>query len=91
MTQGAHMAFDTRKYVIIPTSQIHLVDFTQVLETSADTCRYSVDGVQTFVKYDGNMPASVQLIQNKSPEYSHEEIMNILSGADWTSDMPMID
>ena len=28
------------------------VDFSQVLQTSADTCRYSVDGTKAFIKYE---------------------------------------
>jgi hypothetical protein len=79
------MAFETRKYVIIPSSEINNIDFSEVLETSADTCRYSVDGAQTFVKYEGDMPASVIAIADKSQEYSHEEILNILNGEDWTT------
>lgn len=76
--------FDNRKYVIIPTSEISNVNFAEVLETSAETCRYSVDGTKTFVKYEGDMPDSVMSIASKSQEYTHEEIMNILSTEEWT-------
>jgi hypothetical protein len=79
--------FDNRKYVIIPADQVDNVDFNEVLETAADTCRYSVDGSQTFVKYEGEMPASVAGITGKSQEYSHSEILAILSGEDWTAPM----
>jgi len=81
------MAFENRKYVIIPTSEINNIDFTEVLETSAETCRYSVDGTKTFVKYEGEMPASVAAITNKSQEYTHSEILDILSGEEWTTPM----
>ena len=77
--------FENRKYVIIPTAEINNVNFTEVLETSAETCRYSVDGSKTFVKYEGAMPASVQGITGKSQEYSHDEILSILLTAEWTS------
>ena len=79
------MAFENRKYVIIPASEINNVNFSEVLETSAATCRYSVDGTKTFVKYEGAMPISVQGIAGKSIEYSHDEILNILSTPEWTS------
>lgn len=78
------MAFDNRKYVIIPTLEITNINFTEVLETSAETCRYSVDGTKTFVKYEGEMPESVVLILGKSQEYSHAEILQILSTEEWT-------
>lgn len=79
--------FDNRKYVIIPTTEVNNIDFSEVLETSADTCRYSVDGTETFVKYEGAQPASVAAIANKSQEYTHSEILAILSGEAWTAPM----
>lgn len=79
------MAFENRKYVIIPTSEINNVDFTQVLETAPNTCRYSVDGTKTFVKYEGTQPSSVSSIVGKSHEYTHEEILAILATEEWTS------
>lgn len=77
--------FENRKYVIIPTSEVNNIDFSEVLETAADTCRYSVDGTQTFVKYDGAQPASVAAISGKSVEYSHSEILDILATEAWTA------
>jgi hypothetical protein len=83
--QGVAMAFEDRKYVIIPTSEISNVNFDEVLETAPETCRYSADGSKTFVKYEGDMPNCVASIQNKSIEYTHEEILNILATAEWSS------
>ena len=77
--------FENRKYVIIPTSEINNVNFAEVLETAPGTCRYSVDGTKTFVKYEGDMPPSVQGITGKSIEYSHDEILAILATEEWTS------
>ena len=79
--------FENRKYVIIPTSDIDSVDFSEVMETSSETCRYSVDGEYTFVKYDGDMPASVASISNRSKEYSHSEIIEVLSNTQWTEEI----
>lgn len=79
------MAFETRKYVIIPASEINNVNFSEVLETTPGTCRYSVDSTKTFVKYEGSQPPSVAAISSKSQEYSHEEILAVLSTEEWTS------
>ena len=79
------MAFENRKYVIISTTEINNVDFAEVMETSAETCRYSVDGTKTFVKYEGEQPSSVQSLTTKSQEYTHEEILVILATEDWTA------
>lgn len=77
------MVFDSRKYVIIQTTDIDSVDFTEVLETNTDTCRHSVDGTKTFIKYDGAMPYSIANIHNKSAEYTHEDMLLILSNSEW--------
>ena len=71
-----------RTYVIIDASEITNVDFDKVLETSADTLRYSVDGSKVLLKYEGTQPF---FLLGKT-EYSKEEILSILSGPEWTSD-----
>jgi hypothetical protein len=76
--------FENRKYVIIPAAEIDNVNFAEVLETAPETCRYSLDGTKTFVKYEGIQPASVAAILSKSQEYTHDEILAILATAEWT-------
>ena len=78
------MEFEDRHYVIIPASEINNINFEQVLETSASTCRYSLDTTKTFVKYEGDMPASVMSIINKSTEYTHYQILEILNTREWS-------
>ena len=46
--------FENRRWLVIPTSLTSLIDFNQVLESSADTLRLSIDGSETFVKYEIN-------------------------------------
>lgn len=65
-------------------SEIDQIDFSQVMETSAETVRRSIDGNLTFVKYEGEMPSSVVALTNKSEEFTHEQFLIILSGPDWT-------
>jgi hypothetical protein len=69
-----------RKYVIIDSSEVSSVDFSQVLESSADTLRYSIDGTKTFVKFEGDTPSFLL----GEPQYTHSEILSILSGPEWT-------
>ena len=73
----SHNIFDHRHYVIIPYSEVDTIDFDQVLETAVSTVRKSVDGTETFVKYEGNMPSSVTAVEGKSQAYSHLEILEI--------------
>ena len=70
--------FENRKYVIISKDDVSSVDFSQVLETSADTLRYSLDGNKTFVKYEGSQPS---FLSGKT-EYSYSEILAILDDTD---------
>lgn len=84
------MTFDNRHYVIIPSSEVNQVNFNEVLETSAETCRYSVDGSKTFVKYEGNQPESLLAIANKSKEYTHYEIFEILASSEWTAEQQLL-
>ena len=74
-----------RKYVILDCSELPSVNFSEVMETSADTVRKSVDESKTFVKYEGSQPASIAALTTKSQEYTHEEILAILSTSEWTA------
>lgn len=71
-----------RTYVILNTSEVDTVDFSKVLQQSADTLRYSVDGSKFLLKFEGDTPSFLI----GEPQYNHAEILNILSGTDWTSD-----
>jgi len=74
-----------KKYATVDASDVSSVDFNQVIQTSADTLRYSIDGSLALLKYEGEKPS---FLIGKT-EYSHEEILTILSGPEWTSDEPI--
>lgn len=71
-------------YVIINASEVSSVDFTQVLETSSETLKYSLDGSKLVLKYEGTQPF---FLLGKT-EYNHSEILSILSGPEWTAEEP---
>ncbi len=75
--------YDDRNYVVFDLSEASSIDFTQVLDDSINTLESSNDGIKTFVAYEGGMPSSVASLTTKSPEYSHSEMLNILSGDNW--------
>ena len=68
-----------RKYVIITASEVSSVDYSKVLETSANTLRYNNDNSKTFVKYEGNQPS---FLDGKT-EYTHDEILIELAKDSW--------
>ena len=77
--------YENRKYLIFPVSQLDVIDFTQVGETSIETVRKSVDETKTFVKWDGEViPQCVQNLTTKEGPYTYEEILEILSTEEWT-------
>lgn len=80
------MAFEHRKYVVIQYQDIDKINFNEVMETSRDTVRTSIDGLLTFVKYEGDMPPTVSAISNKSREFTHEEFLNVLTLPEWTDE-----
>ncbi len=104
------MNYENRRYLIIPTSITGSINFTQVLETSIDTLRLSIDETKTFVKYEVHieeedrtetytdpetgdeetveMKAGVygrpDIYSDEYDEYTHQEILQVLSTEEWT-------
>jgi hypothetical protein len=81
--------YDNRRFMIFNVSELNQIDFTQVLETSAETVRKSVDETKTFVKWDGSMPECVSNLTTKEGPYTYEEILAILATPEWTDPNPM--
>ena len=77
--------YPNREFMIFNISELPLIDFNQVHETSQDTVRRSVDGTLTFVKWDGAIPSSVEALTTKQGPYTYDEILTILSSPEWTS------
>lgn len=78
------MHFENRHYVIFDLTEVGTIDFSEVMETSADTLRKNLANTQSFVKYESDMPASVAALTTRSQEYTHAEILTLLAGTDWT-------
>jgi hypothetical protein len=84
------MSYENREFMIFNVSELPQIDFTQVLETSIDTVRKSVDGTKTFVKWDGTIiPSSVDSLTTKEGPYTYEEMLNILATPEWTDPNPI--
>ena len=77
--------YEDNKYLIFSVDELTLINFDEVLETSIDTVRKSVDGTKTFIKWDGDTPSFVDSLTTKEGPYTYDEILEILSTADWTS------
>jgi len=82
--------YDNREFMIFNVSELPQINFTQVLETSAETVRKSVDGTKTFVKWDGAMPQCIIDLTTSEGPYTYEEILVILATPEWTDPNPIM-
>lgn len=69
------------KYVIVPTSELSSVNFSEVVE-SPSSLRYSLDNSNFIVKFEGSQPASL----TGKTLYTKEELLSIIQGPEWTSE-----
>jgi hypothetical protein len=77
--------YSDRQFMIFDVSELNIIDFSQVLETSIDTVRKSIDETKTFVKWDGDIiPSCVEMLTTKEGPYTYDEIITILSDETWT-------
>ena len=83
--------YENREFMIFNVSELGMIDFTQVLETSEETVRKSVDGTKTFVKWDGSTPQCVIDLTTSEGPYTYDEILQILSTPAWTDPNPILD
>ena len=78
-----------RKFMIFSITELDQINFTQVLETSMETVRKSVDGTKTFVKWEGETPECIDNLTTKEGPYTYEEILEILATEEWTPSLPI--
>ena len=79
--------YTNRNFMMFETSELPSIDFGQVLETSIDTVRKSIDESRTFVKWDGTeIPSSVASLATKEGPYSYEEMIALLSSPEWAGE-----
>jgi hypothetical protein len=84
------MAYENREFMIFNVSELDTINFNEVLETSANTVRKSVDETKTFVKWDGvTIPPSVEALTTKQGPYTYTEILSILSTSEWNKPNPI--
>lgn len=78
-------------YLVLPIAELNNVDYSEVLQNSADTVRKSLDGSEFIVKWDGVMPPSIYEIAPIGDEdvkdcLTHSEARALMQTADWLND-----
>lgn len=71
------------KYVIINSSEVSSVDFSQVLEDSADTLRYNNNKTKTILKFKGETP----FFLNGKTQYTNSEMLEQLETSEWIEEI----
>jgi len=72
--------FPNRRWLVIPASEVPNINFSQVLEPSADTLRYSVDGTKTFIKYEVRVVEETYTETYLDPETNEEVSYTVEAG-----------
>jgi hypothetical protein len=72
--------FPNRRWLIIPATEVENVNFNHVLESSADSLRYSVDGTKTFIKYEVTVVEEDSTETFVDPETQKEVTHTTLAG-----------
>lgn len=78
-------------YVIADVSEVNNVNYSQVLQTSAQTVRKNIEQTRFLLKYDGNIPSTIQDLDNNGKlftynnkkYFTHPEILTIMSDIEW--------
>jgi hypothetical protein len=79
------MNYTDRNFMIFNVSEINKINFDEVLETSAQWLRKSVNNQKTLIKWDGDsIPSSVQTLITSEGPYTYDEIIVILNTSEWT-------
>jgi|TARA_R100000234_G_C4861450_1_gene119342 hypothetical protein len=64
----------SKKYVILNSTEVSSINFSQVQETSTDTLRWNIDQTKTFVKFEGDTPS---FLTGKT-QYTNDQMLAIL-------------
>tara|TARA_Y100001951_G_scaffold104264_1_gene115361 strand:+ start:1995 stop:2231 length:237 start_codon:yes stop_codon:yes gene_type:complete len=70
----------SRTFVILDADEVVNINFNEVIEDSAETLRFSLNGDKTFVKFEGDTP---DFLVGKTTN-THSEMLAILQTEEWT-------
>lgn len=85
------MAHNTKTYAVINLTDVGLIDFSQIGESSVSTIRKSLDETQFVIKWEeGYIPtfisdSSVVPVQ----EYDHHAILELMATSEWSEPLPV--
>ena len=72
--------FPNRRWLIIPIELVDSINFKEVHETSPETLRYSIDGTNTFIKYEVSIIEEDQISTYINAETGEESTHTLVAG-----------
>ena len=76
-------------YATISITDLGLIDFSQIHETSAETIRKSLDETQFIIKYDAVptfiLDGEVEILQ----AMNHDEALQLMATEEWSKPLPV--
>ena len=83
------MKLNNKTYAVINLTDIGLIDFNQIGETSASTIRKSLDDTQFVIKWeDGYTPTFINNPVVPVGLYNHSEILELMASPEWSEPIP---
>ena len=81
---------NTKTYAVINLSDIGLIDFAQIGQTSASTVRKSLDDTQFVIKWqEGYVPTFItDSTVIPVGTYDHHAILELMATPEWSEPMP---
>ena len=78
---------NNKTYAVINLSDISLIDFTQVAQSSASTIRKSLDDTQFVIKWEDGYTPTFIMDGSVVPvgTYDHHAILELMSTDKWSS------
>jgi len=81
---------NTKTYAVINLTDLELIDFSQINETSKDTIRKSLDETQFVIKWEeGYIPTFItDLTVVPVGTYDHHAILELMATPEWSEEIP---
>lgn len=76
-------------YAVINISDINLIDFNQVAQTSADTVRRNIAQTQFVIKWNTKPTFIADGSVVPVGTYNHTAILELMATPEWTAEIPV--
>jgi len=85
------MKLNNKTYAVINLTDVGLIDFNQIGETSASTIRKSLDDTQFVIKWNDGYTPTFITDSSVVPvgTYNHSEILELMATPEWSEPEPV--